>query len=50
MSGADIVARAEKVAGSTRSNIVVEKLLDSLAHRLDMNYAFAAHVGYNRRL
>jgi endonuclease/exonuclease/phosphatase family metal-dependent hydrolase len=44
MSGADIVALQE--VPLDRSNIVVKRLLDSLAHRLGMNYAFAAH-GYN---
>jgi endonuclease/exonuclease/phosphatase family metal-dependent hydrolase len=44
MSGADVVALQE--VPLDRTNTVVQKLLDSLAHRLGMNYAFAAH-GYN---
>ena len=43
-SGADVVALQE--VPFDRTNIVVKRLLDSLAHRLGMNYAFAAH-GYN---
>jgi endonuclease/exonuclease/phosphatase family metal-dependent hydrolase len=43
-TGADIVALQE--VPLDRSNIVVKKLLDTLASRLHMNYAFGAH-GYN---
>ena len=43
-TGADIVALQE--VPMDRSNIVVKKLLDTLAYKLHMNYAFAAH-GYN---
>ena len=43
-SGADVIALQE--VPLDRTNIVIKRLLDSLAHRLGMNYAFASH-GYN---
>lgn len=43
-TGVDIIALQE--VPLNRSNIVVKELLDSLAHKLQMNYAFGAH-GYN---